>query len=179
MSGDLVTKYKWHLVWEDEQQEEWLRARAREGLHFVRTRFGIRYQFRRGLPDDVVYRMDYAPPRYRDEQYVQLFEDAGWEHVFRCQGWEYWRKPMSARGSHEIFSDRVSKAAQLQRVRNKIGGFGIISLAAVWGNPNYWHFDRAMSVASRAGLAAIAVALLAGYVYGLCKLTQRIRSLQA
>lgn len=179
MSAATVVRYKLHFVWEDEKEEQWLRAMARQGLHLVKANQMCRYVFRVGAPDDVVYRLDYLPRARKDTSYFQLFEDAGWEHAWACSGWQYWRKPAQG-GEPEIFTDRQSKVEKLRRVRQIMAGVGVISTAGIWANPAYWRFgDLHISLASRVGVSAIAVAVLGIWVYAFCKLTQRIRAVSS
>jgi hypothetical protein len=120
MSAGKVVKWKWTTVWNFEKEEAWLRERAREGLHLDHASPWGRYVFRRGAPADVVYRLDYARDAQGDRAYVQLFEDAGWELALSCMGWQYWRKAASAGAEPQIFTDRASRAAMLERVRRLV-----------------------------------------------------------
>jgi hypothetical protein len=173
MDGDKVVRYKLHFVWQDDKEERWLREMSRQGLHLVKANILCRYVFRRGAPADVAYRLDYR--RRRDPGYYQLFQDAGWEHVLSCMNWEYWRK--AANGAEpEIFTDAVSKADRLRRVRSTLVAVGIPSMVAA-SNPLYLHHSNTISDASYAGMAAIVVTLAGMYVYGYCKLTKRIREI--
>lgn len=176
MSGATVVRYKLHFVWEDEKEEQWLRAMARQGLHLVKANQMCRYVFRVGAPEDVVYRLDYLPRARKDASYFQLFEDAGWEHAWACTGWQYWRKPAGG-GEPEIFTDRQSKVAKLRRVREIMAAMGIASTAGMWANPTYWRFsDPGISLASHLALLAIAGGIAGIWIYAFCKLTQRIRT---
>lgn len=175
MSGDKVVRYKVHFVWQDDKEERWLRDMARQGLHLVKVNVLCRYVFQRGLPSDVVYRLDYV--RTRDRDYYQLFRDAGWEHVLSCLGWEYWRK--AADGAEpEIFTDAASKADRMRRVRNTLVAVGVPSLVAA-SNPIYLNHSHTISSGSYIGLGAIVAALAGLYVYAYCKLTWRIRKISA
>src|SRR5512133_3384676 len=80
--------------WEDDKEEAWLREQANQGRHLVKIEWGL-YTFEPGAPRDVVYRMDYihtTDPK-KVEEYLQFFQDAGWEHVGEILGWHYFRKP--------------------------------------------------------------------------------------
>jgi hypothetical protein len=48
-------------------------------------------------------------------QYLQLFKDAGWEYVGEMNGWQYFRKPVEAGNSAEIFTDNESKIQKYKR----------------------------------------------------------------
>jgi hypothetical protein len=48
--------------------------------------------------------------------YLQLFEDAGWEHVGAMGGWQYFRKEAREGETPEIYTDAASKIKKYQRV---------------------------------------------------------------
>jgi hypothetical protein len=177
MGGDKVVRYQFHVAWQDEKEERWLRDMARQGLHLVTASPFCRYVFRRGAPADIAYRLDYVRNSGRDQSYYQLFQDAGWEHVLSCMHWEYWRKPVDG-AEPEIFTDGASKAAKLRRVRTTLVAVGVPSMSLVLTNPVYWRLSSSVSDVSRMGIAAIAATLLGLYVYAFWKLTRRIRSLR-
>jgi hypothetical protein len=175
MSDEKVVRHKLHFVWQDDKEERWLREMARQGLHLVSTNPFCRYVFRRGAPADIAYRLDYVRAIRSDPGYYQLFQDAGWEHVLSCMHWEYWRKPANG-GEPEIFTDGASKAAKLRRVRNTLVAIGVPAISLVLINPA-WRLSSTISTRTRIEVVAIGVTLLALYVYGFFRLTQRIRSL--
>jgi hypothetical protein len=177
MSGDTVVRYKVHFVWQDDKEEDWLRDMARQGLHLVTANPFCRYVFRRGAPADVAYRLDYGRRARKDSGYYELFQDAGWEHVLSCMGWEYWRKPVDVT-EPQIYTDAASKAGRLRRVRSVMVAVGIPSLVAAT-NPVYMRRPHSLSTASEIGLAAIVVTLAALYVFGYVKLTRRIREISS
>ena len=109
MNTTYVNKNKWFWVWQDDKEEAWLSEMDREGLHLEAVSLG-RYKFRKSEPGNYVYRLDYQSLRSKDkESYLQLFEDAGWEHVGDMNGWMYFRIQADEGESPEIFSDAESK----------------------------------------------------------------------
>ncbi len=135
MTAALVHKFKYHLIWEDDKEEQWLNDMARQGLHLVHANVLGNYTFARGEPAEVSYRLDYRLGGNRDANYFQLFKDAGWEHVMSVNGWEYWRKAGAGR---DIFTDNGSKIHKYQRIL-KLAGVSI--LIAV---PGAVSFSRAL-----------------------------------
>jgi hypothetical protein len=73
------------------------------------------FVFERGEPADVTYRVDFLLMR-ADPAYLQLFADAGWEHVDQLLGWQYWRAPTRAGRATEIFTDVPSMIKKYQRL---------------------------------------------------------------
>jgi hypothetical protein len=109
-------KFKWFWPWQDEQEEEWLRALALSGLHLRSSDGAGFYTFEQGEPSDIVYRLDYNALQKKDKvQYLQLFKDAGWEYVGEMNSWQYFRKPVEVGNSDEIFTDNESKIEKYKR----------------------------------------------------------------
>jgi hypothetical protein len=112
-----VNRFRWFWAWQDEKEEAWLAELARKGLHLQSVSpFGF-YHFRQGEPGDYVFRLDFQPLKAQDrESYLQLFEDAGWDHVGDLGGWVYFRHEIDGAEIPEIYSDQESKIGKYQRV---------------------------------------------------------------
>jgi len=116
MNTNYITKYKWFWAWNDDREEAWLSEMARDGLHLKQVTLGS-YTFEQGEPENYVYRLDYRAIKSKDkESYLQLFEDAGWEHVGEMSGWVYFRIKANPGEAPEIFSDAESKMGKYQRI---------------------------------------------------------------
>lgn len=103
-------------AWNDEKEERWLRDQAREGWHLKAVR-AFSYEFERGAPADVAYRLDFQRRRRLNKaEYLGIFKDAGWEHVGTRRHWFYFRKAVEGGMTPEIFSDRASRIAKYRRV---------------------------------------------------------------
>ena len=115
--GDKIRKVKWFWAWQDEQEEAWLRDMSQKGMHLAGIGGPGVYWFEARTPLDVVYRLDYrSPTKVERQEYLQLFEDAGWERVGELGGWQYFRKPAEEGGVDEIYTDTDSKVAKYQRL---------------------------------------------------------------
>lgn len=118
-----VQKFKWIWAWQDEQEEAWLSDMARTGLHLESPIFPGIYRFHSGVPKEVIYRLDYkSTPRKDTEAYLQIFRDAGWEHVGEMSGWQYFRKQVQPGETAEIFTDRDSKIQKYRRLLTVLTG---------------------------------------------------------
>ncbi|GAA0720320.1 DUF2812 domain-containing protein [Clostridium malenominatum] len=102
------------------EEEKYLNEMAKGG-HILKkySAFG-RYHFQEGMPQDLRYRIDYRVFNNKSDfqDYVTLFEDAGWKHVYgtRYSGSQYFL-PLSKQPSEDIFSDKESKAKRHERLR--------------------------------------------------------------
>ena len=108
---------KWFWAWDHDKEEAWLSGMSRQGWHLRSAQiFGL-YIFEQGEPRDYAYRLDYKSTAQADmAEYVQLFRDAGWEHLGDMLGWQYFRKPVKEGETAEIFTDVESKVQKYQRV---------------------------------------------------------------
>ena len=117
MDEQYTTKYKCFWAWQDEQEENWLSRMAAEGYHLDKPVFPCVYRFEIGQPADITYRLDYPVLKNRDRQsYLQLFEDAGWEHAGDMNGWVYFRRTAVQGVEAQIFTDAESKIQKYQRL---------------------------------------------------------------
>ena len=116
MEKKTILKFKWFWAWNDEKEEAWLGQMASEGWHLKELGLPGNYIFESGAPRKDVYRLDYINNRSGYQNYLQLFTDAGWEHIGVMGGWQYFRKPMQGDLAPEIYTDNASKAQKYQRV---------------------------------------------------------------
>ena len=173
MTPDQIRKFKWFWAWQDQQEEAWLEEMSRQGLHLKSVGIPALYYFEQGLPQDYVYRLDFSSG-YKDRaNYIQLFEDAGWEHIGYIGFWEYFRKARKPGELVEIYTDKESSMKKYVRVMLFLG---IISLP-LWlglrdipysGLGGFYLFFRVFM-----GLLAIL------YVYAFIRLLLRIQQLKS
>ena len=118
MESDTRRIFRWFWPWQDEQEEAWLSRQATEhGLHLLSLAPPGIYTFRVGEPRAMIYRLDYQYLKGQDRpSYMQLFLDAGWEHVGQMSNWQYFRRPKVQGVENEIFTDPASKAEKYRRV---------------------------------------------------------------
>jgi hypothetical protein len=102
-----------------EKEQEYLRSMHKSGWKLVKTTGLGMYHFEACEPEDVIYQLDYnAEGLANKDEYVQMFEDCGWEYNQEFVGYSYFRKPAS-KGSdrdEEIFCDDESRAQMMERV---------------------------------------------------------------
>lgn len=111
-----IKKFKWFWAWQDEKEELWLHQMAQQGLHLQSVKLPGSYLFEVGEPRNDYYRMDFITDRKDYESYLQLFKDAGWEHLGEMGGWQYFRTAAKDNAVPEIYTDNDSKAIKYQRL---------------------------------------------------------------
>lgn len=117
MSKEKMNKYKLFWAWQDEEEEKWLETMSENGWHLEAPAFPATYSFVRDEPQSYVYRLDYISATGDEyERYLQLFTDAGWEHIGIMGGWQYFRKKAEGDEQPEIFTDNASKIQKYYRV---------------------------------------------------------------
>ena len=120
--------FKFITVDQLEKEQEFLHDMDLKGWHFKCYK-NLRYHFEQTPPANYVYRIDYKETLEDLDEYLAIFEDAGWEVVYSYpifQGsWIYFRK-LSTDDSRdlEIFTDRDSMVDLLKKVRMHWTWFG-------------------------------------------------------
>jgi hypothetical protein len=117
MDDKVIRKFKWFWGWQDQGEEEWLRQMSQRGYHLKEPgTFGV-YHFVQGEPCDYVYRLDFIDSPQKDRQeYLQLFQDVGWDYLGEAMSWQYFRTLAKPGESPEIFTDTESKIQKYKRM---------------------------------------------------------------
>lgn len=178
MSCDKTTKTVFHMfmAWSSDKEERWLSEQERSGWHLKSVRcFG--YTFERSAPADVAYRLDWGPSCRQDgSEYLNIFKDAGWEHLGWRGKWNVFRKPVVGGLVPEIYTDPNSRIAMYRRVLAFLGVFMCIIVAQL--GPQISRLD---SSAKRGGfpfVLAIYGAMVAFFLYGIVRLLLVISKLK-
>ena len=132
MEKTAVTKFKWFWAWQDEAEENWLQKMSQEGYHLSSVGPPGFYTFSLVEPRNYVYRLDYQWFHKKDKaEYLQLFQDTGWEHIGEMSAWQYFRKEVKSTETNEIFTDVESKIAKYKRVLAYLGFFYFILMMLI------------------------------------------------
>ncbi len=112
------TKFAFFTVPEYEKEGKWLREHHKNGWRLISATLPGCYHFEECEPEDVVYQLDYNKDGMANRtEYIQMFQDCGWEHVTDMAGFSYFRKPVSEmKEEEEIFNDDESKMDMIRRV---------------------------------------------------------------
>ena len=104
------------FISEFEEEENWLECMQKQGWKFVKTDNKY-YEFEKCPEEDWVYRLDFKADGLPETEYLQLFEDCGWEFVQHWKHWFYFRKKRAGEEEdYSIFSDRESKIELCERI---------------------------------------------------------------
>jgi hypothetical protein len=129
MDKTTITKFRWFWAWQDEKEESWLGEMSGKGFHLAEVGLPGFYRFTVGQPRSYVYRLDYQPYFKKDrDNYLQIFQDAGWEHIGEMASWQYFRKEAAPGEEPEIFTDNESKITKYKRLL----GYLFIFLVPLW-----------------------------------------------
>ena len=101
-----------------DKEEAFLREQHKKGYKFVRYSLPGVYYFEACEPEDVIYQLDFSNvSKTEKEDYLQLYQDTGWEYMFDAVGWSYFRKSASYGESEvSIYTDRETKIELVERV---------------------------------------------------------------
>jgi len=169
-----ITKFKWFWAWDDEREETWLGNMAREGWHLRALGLPGNYTFESGKPREDHYRMDFITNRKDYQNYLQLFKDAGWEHLGELGGWQYFRTEEQDNVIPEIYTDKDSKVQKYQR----LFAYLIIFFPVLW----IFTIRPADSTSNLADIYMIGklfmVVLLTIYAYAIVRILGRIKQLK-
>lgn len=108
MAKETKRIFKAFFVWQDQNEEEWLREMANKGWMFKKYKFY--YVFEKSEPKDVIYKLDFKATKNNDlDEYKAIFRDAGWEHTGQFSSWHYFKTDAKDAVTPDIYSDVDSK----------------------------------------------------------------------
>jgi len=107
------TIYKIFLLWQFDEEENWINKMSEKGLQLCYVGFG-KYVFEEGLPNEYIYRLELLE-RTKEREYIAFIEETGAETVCRFGSWIYFRKK-SREGEFNLFSDIASRIRHLDRI---------------------------------------------------------------
>jgi len=108
---------KWFWAWNDDKEEKFLEDMAADGYKLKNVSIGM-YEFISSEPEKVRYQLDFKGiNRMSEEEYLQIFEDAGWECVDTLGSWYYFRKAYDEEAPDiSIFNDNKSRLEKYRRI---------------------------------------------------------------
>lgn len=130
-------EFKYFTIMDYEQEGEYLSNMRKNGWKVRKVSFPGIYTFEECEPEDVVYQLDYNQEGLKQSaEYIQMFEDCGWEHVFDFVGYSYFCKPRTEmEDQEEIFCDDESRMDMVTRVfKGRIIPLIVIFFAMIYTN---------------------------------------------
>ncbi len=121
---------KWFWVWQQDQEKAFLDSMADQGYQLVQVRLG-EYLFEEQDDPKYVVQMDFPGlgRKMSEEEYLQLYQDAGWELVSKVGGWYYFRQPRQEGMDQSLFNDQQSRGNIYRR---------LLAFLALTGFPLYY-----------------------------------------
>lgn len=117
--SDRKTDIKFFSILQWKKEEDYLSWMRSQGWKFEKISGLCVYHFVKCRPERVVYRLDYNDKKLMDkEEYIQMFDDCGWDYIQDYMGYSYFCKPVSemTNGDEDIFCDDSSRLDMLKRV---------------------------------------------------------------
>ena len=110
-----VNKLFW--VWQSDKEKAFLEEMVLQGYRLIRVGFGT-YDFRKSDPQKRVYQFDFKGlNKMPEDEYLQLYEDSGWDLDGKFGGWYYFSKTVTDEEIDlSIFNDIASKKAKYRRL---------------------------------------------------------------
>ena len=110
--------FRFMTVTDYEEEEKFLSEQHKEGWKLCKYWLPGIYFFDKCVPEDVVYRLDFEQAEKSEKtEYLQLYNDYGWEYLFDVNGFSYFRKRAGSEERElEIFSDNESRIEMVERV---------------------------------------------------------------
>lgn len=111
----MIVKRKFYFAWHEPQEKAFLENMAKEGLKLVKLKL-FKYYFETITPENRIYEADFRSfDKITEEEYLQLYEDAGWEYNAKYGGWYYFSKVEDG-GVETLFNDQTSKQEKYKRL---------------------------------------------------------------
>ena len=108
---------KLFFPWNEDEEKKFLEEMSLKGYQLTRVQLG-RYTFEKSEPKRVIYQFDFKGIDSQDEQeYLQLYEDAGWNLVYKHAGWYYFNREWTGEEFDlSIFNNNRSKSIKYKRL---------------------------------------------------------------
>jgi len=108
---------KWFWVWNEDEEKAFLEEMAMKGYRLVKVGFG-QYIFEEDEPRKLIYQFDFKGlGKMTEDEYLQLYEDAGWQFISRFGNWYYFaHERCAAEPDLSLFNNNQSKRAKYRRL---------------------------------------------------------------
>lgn len=185
-------KIRWFWSWNDLAEEKWLKEMSAQGLHLKEVENPCFYIFEKGDPQNYVYKLDYrlnsamfshvgwltladksSAQKSDEQEYFQLYKDAGWQYIGEGKGWQYFRQPEKTDETQELYTDPSSKQAKYRR--KILFQLALMLLVAAFSLPPVFSLNPAITNQT-SNIAAVVIVVL--FAFPLIPLGLRLRRLK-
>jgi hypothetical protein len=110
-----MKKIKLFFIWQDEREEAWLKELSVAGKRLDSVSFPFTYHFSSDSVKKYAYHLNTPKsPDTSNEAFRETFQNSGWEHVGRMNGWHYFRKEVSGEIEPVLEGGKKTKASKYQ-----------------------------------------------------------------
>ena len=119
------------FAWNEDKEREFLEEMALKGYRLVKVQFG-KYTFAEDKAKKLIYQFDFRGfDKMSEQEYLQIYEDAGWSFISRIGGWYYFSREWNPEGLDlSLFNNNQSKRVKYKR---------LIIFLLLTGFPLYYH----------------------------------------
>ena len=108
-----MKKFKLTLSNDIDKEEKWLTEMSTKGFHFFKYKWGF-YYFEEDHGKSYIYQADFQAA---DEEYFELYKQAGWEHIHtEISQYHYFRADRNVIGDKRIYTDPASVKGMYKRM---------------------------------------------------------------
>lgn len=100
-----------------------LSQRAKEGW-ILKEMSGFRYKLVKGQPKEIVYSMDYKELNKNDNEYFELFQSSGWEHMCSYGPFHFFS---ASPETVPIYTEKENHISKYERVKGMCKKAAIVS----------------------------------------------------
>lgn len=134
-------KVKFFTVADYMEEQQWLSTQQQKGWQLFRIVPPCIFIFEKCTPQEMVYKLEYQQQSIT-EDYIQMYQDYGWEYCGDCMKWQYFRKlkkDVQFENDAEIFSNAQSKIDMITSIliKRMIPAFIFLIGASVLRNLYY------------------------------------------
>jgi hypothetical protein len=127
MSKNRKRIFKVFFAWQEEKEAAWLEEMAEKGWLMEKYHM-IFYTFVQGQPEKYIYKFDYRDTNRDTTEYLEIFQDSGWEYVDRYLNWYYFRKKDDGTQLSDIYTDSRSEVQKYKALFRTFLILGIVNL---------------------------------------------------
>ncbi len=171
---------KIRFYFDKDKEEKWLNDMCQSSWAMTKFFMGI-YTFKPCQPGEYMYRIDMPAEigkgklREKREQYIELVEETGAEHVCDWFWWSIFRKEAS-KGAFELYTDCESQLALYKRIRKLFVWVGCFEVFLTANNTLLFIKDAGDKV--DVALLCIMYLIVMVFIVGIVKTTWKIKKIK-